>query len=177
MIRKIWVVLLGILLLGEVVLVGSYARRTFESRDLPAQDVKASSADHADILVSFKLEPGLTQDWLHGKRWVSSYDTVQEGHTFTVEAKAQVLALDANGHLVKASSKWVPLDPDMVTVSSGNADEVRITIQHAGASRLEVISQEEALWLYIRATYLDDNTMRVEIFSLCGGHPVKSDDW
>ena len=171
--KKRWSVLVGILFLSAVPLLEGYARRiSSESRELPVEAANASSPTPSGIFVSFKLETGLIQGWLTRERWVSSYDIVQQGQTFTLAAKTQVRALDANGQLVtvKASSTWVPIDPGMITVSPGKSGEVRITIQHAGVSRLEVVSEEETLWLYIRATSLDEDTTRVEIFPLCGGH-------
>ena len=161
--EKRWIFLLGFLLLSAT-LMGSCAP-TSENEEL-TDNASILSPASTEIIVSFKTEWNLAQRWVSP----STYDIVHEGHTLTVEAKAQVLALDAEGHLLKVMPEWISEDPDMVVVSPGKSDRVKITVQRAGDSRLQVNSGGESLLLHIRATYQDGNSMRVEIFQLCGGH-------
>ena len=120
-----------------------------------AADDKSDLAaiDIADIKFSFKLDPRLTQSMYMGDRWVSppTYTSVREGKELTIEARAQ--CLDSKGMPVEIKLKWIPADPDMVTVAPGEGKAVKITVKRAGQSRLEVASQGLSKQLTIKATY------------------------
>lgn len=115
----------------------------------------------SDITVSFKLDPRLTKGLYMGERWVSppTYTGGQQGNEFTVEARAHGRA---KGGLVDISPRWIPSDPDMVAVSPGRGRDVKITVQRAGESTLEVASQEVSKKLSIKAWY-QGNALQAEI--------------
>ncbi len=124
----------------------------------PASLANPAGAALAGIKVYFKLDPELTRGLYLGDRWVSprTYTSVlQPGKQATVEARTE--GQDARGRrLIRyLSAEWLPADPDMVTVSPGPGNEVRIIVHHAGESAVEVKSGEISTTLSIRATYRD----------------------
>jgi hypothetical protein len=124
---------------------------------------KAASALPPGIAVSFKVDPRLTKSLYMGDRWVSppTYtSTVQEGKEITVEARAE--ERDAKGKTMKIQAEWTPSDPEMVTVTPPQGNEVRITVQRAGKSTLKVAAPGLSKELSIKAT-AEGNTIRVEI--------------
>lgn len=124
---------------------------------------EVAAAPLSSITVSFKLDPRITQGTYMGDRWVSppTYtSTVQGGKEIAVEAR--VSGLDAKGREMKIHAEWLPEDPEMVTVTPGQGDKIRITVQRAGQSTLKVASQGVSKELRIKA--MDKgNAMRVEI--------------
>jgi len=90
------------------------------------------------ITISFKLDPRITRGSYMGDRWVSppTYARVGEEKELTVDAK--VRGLDAKGRPKDISPTWTPSDPDMVTVTPGQGNQVLITVKHAGESSLTV---------------------------------------
>lgn len=128
-----------------------------------SQEAAGPAAALTGIKVSFKLDPRLTRGMYMGDRWVSPpvyTSTVHEGKELTVEARAE--GLDAGGRQVKISPTWTPADPDMVTVTLGQGNDVKITVQRAGQSSLEVASPGYSKKLAIKAIY-KNNTVQVEI--------------
>ena len=115
------------------------------------QKAAAPATGLKDITVSFKLDPQLTQGLYMGERWVSppTFSAVREGKEITVEARVQ--GLDATGNMVKISPQWIPAVPEMVTVSPGQGDAVKITVRRTGQSSLKVVSQGFSKELFIKA--------------------------
>jgi hypothetical protein len=103
------------------------------------------------IEVSFKLDPRLTRGMYMGDRWVSppTFTQVGEGKEVTVEAIAQ--GLDGTGKPVKISPEWTPEDPEMVTVTPGQGNEVKITVRREGQCKLKVVSAGISRELLIKA--------------------------
>ncbi len=141
------------------------------AKESPAQNeaVPAAVARPAaltGIEVSFRLDPRLTKSlyMYMGENWVSPPFSIhadgQAGTTLSVEARVQ--GLDAKGQPVDLSPEWVPADPEMVTVSPGQGNEVQITVRHAGQSNLQVTSQKVSKQLSIMAWYQGD-TLQAEI--------------
>lgn len=126
-----------------------------------ASQLVASSA-LTDIKVIFKLDSRLTRGMYLGDRWVSppTFTQVGEGQDVTVDAIAQ--GFDAKGKAVKINPEWTSEDPEMVTVTPGQGDEVKITVQRAGQSTLKVVSSGISADLLIKATG-QGNTLLVEI--------------
>lgn len=122
----------------------------------------APPADLNTIQVSFMLDPRLTRGMYMGDRWVSppTYTRVGQGREVTVEARAEVL--DARGMKMKNGPEWIAADPEMVTVSPGQGNEVTITVKRPGESVLKVVSGEVTRELLIRATE-KDQVLRVDI--------------
>jgi hypothetical protein len=114
------------------------------------------------ITVSFKLDPRLTRSLYMGDRWVSppTFTRVGEGKSVTVEARAH--GRDTRGQAVNISATWIPTDPEMVTVTPHGSHEVRITVQRAGQSSLQVTSQGVSKELAIRVTD-QNNALQIEI--------------
>jgi len=121
-----------------------------------------AAASVADIKVSFKLDSRLTQGMYMGERWVSppTYTGVREGKEITVDAKAE--GLDTWGKPTGIALKWVPADPDMVTVTPGQRNEVKITVRRDGQSSLKIAAAGFSRELLIMATY-QGNAIQVNI--------------
>jgi len=105
------------------------------------------------IAVSYKLDPRLTQGSYLGVRWVSpsTFTRVQDGKDLIVEARAH--GRDAKGRALNITPEWLPADPEMVTVTPRQGNEVTITVLRAGESTLEVHSQGVSKKVVIRAEY------------------------
>ncbi len=90
-----------------------------------------------------------------GERWVSppTYTRVGEGMTVTVDARAH--GVDGTGRSIGIRPEWIPVDPGMVAVVPNQGNEVKITVQRAGQSSLQVTSQGVSKVLTITATYRD----------------------
>jgi FKBP-type peptidyl-prolyl cis-trans isomerase FklB len=114
----------------------------------------------ADIKVSFKLDPRLTQGLYMGERWVSP--ATYTGTTGQDTVEARILGMNAQGKPVSVSPRWIPSDPEMVTVSPGQGGQVTITVKRAGESRLQVTSAGVSKELLVKATQRD-KIMQVEI--------------
>jgi hypothetical protein len=123
---------------------------------------KQAAAASTGIKVSFLLDPRLTQGSYMGERWVSppTYTTVQEGKTCTVEARAPGVV--SKGKRKKIRPRWIPSDPEMVTVSPNVGNQVKITVRRDGESTLKVALPTGSRELSVKATY-QDNAIRVDI--------------
>jgi hypothetical protein len=119
--------------------------------------VFAHAADTAalagtSITVSFKFDPGPTYG---GVRWVSPRtftSGLQGGKQAIVDATVQ--AIDARKIAISVSPQWTAADPTMVVVAplSPNAtDQFRITVLHAGESKLTVNAAGVSKDLLIKA--------------------------
>ena len=116
----------------------------------------------AGIKVSFKLDSRLTQSMYMGERWVSppTYTGVRDGKEITVDARAEVIS--ASGKSTGIGPKWIPSDPEMVTVTPGQGNEVKITVRRAGQSSLKVAAPGFSRELSIKAT-LQGSAIQVDI--------------
>jgi FKBP-type peptidyl-prolyl cis-trans isomerase FklB len=113
-----------------------------------------------DLQVSFKLDPRLTQGQYLGELWVSPPTYTGTTGQDTVEARAQ--GTDGRGRPVNTSPRWIPADPEMVTVSPSEGNQVKITVKRAGESRLQVISQGVSKELSVKAVH-KNSVLQVEI--------------
>jgi FKBP-type peptidyl-prolyl cis-trans isomerase FklB len=111
----------------------------------------ASTASVTSIQLSFKRDPRMVDPFRGIGPWVtgSSYGgaTAQD----TVEARAE--GVDASGKPAKISPEWVPSDPEMVTVSPSQGDDVQIRVHRAGESRMKITYQGVSKELVVRAKY------------------------
>ncbi len=112
------------------------------------------------IQVSFKLDPRLMSGVYGGERWVSPPTYVGANAQDTVEVRA--LGVDAKGKPIRISPQWIPSDPEMVTVSPGQGDAVKITVKRAGESKLQVTTQGVSNELEIKAASRN-NILQFEI--------------
>ena len=137
--------------------IGPNATLMFEVELISIKHAVADSAPAATALtgiaVSYKLDPRLTQGSYLGVRWVSpsTFTRVQDGKDLTVEARAH--GRDAKGRALNISPEWLPADPEMVSVTPSQGNEVTITVLRAGESTLEVASQGLSKKVHIKAEY------------------------
>jgi hypothetical protein len=131
-------------------------------RELQRKQVAVPDTAPPDIKVSFKLDTRLTRGVYMGDRWVSPPTFTQVGEGKEVIVEAIVKGLDSMGRLAKISPEWIAEDPDMVTITPGQGNKVKITVRRAGQSKLKVVSAEISRELDIKAMYRDD-TLQVEI--------------
>jgi FKBP-type peptidyl-prolyl cis-trans isomerase FklB len=116
-----------------------------------------------DIRISFKLDPRLSGATYGGERWIASSpfnSLAQVGTQATVEAKVDGVA--KNGASVRTAAEWKPADPEMVTVAPGENSQVKITVHHAGESKVTVASNGVSKQLIVKAKYTG-NATQVEI--------------
>jgi hypothetical protein len=116
----------------------------------------------AAIRVAFKLDPRLTTGLYMGERWVSppTHSAFQVGTSVTVDARAS--GVDAKGKPARISARWTTADPRMVTFTRGEGNDVKITIQRAGESVIDVTSHGVSKQLAVKAVRQGE-VMRVEI--------------
>jgi hypothetical protein len=127
---------------------------------LNADQNKTVPAALTGINVSFKLDPRLSGPTYGGERWVSPPTYTGASAQDTVEARA--FGIGANGQPVNISPKWRAADPEMVDVSPGEGNAVKITVRRAGESSLEVASQGLSKKLSIKAEY-KGNILQVQL--------------
>jgi hypothetical protein len=116
------------------------------------------------ITVLFKLDSRMSGPTYGGERWVSppTFSFAQGGEQLTIEAKAQ--GVDTKGRPVDISPTWIPADPEMVTVTPGPRNEVKITVKRAGQTSLEVVTQGISKKLSIKAMATHEGkALQVEI--------------
>ncbi len=133
-----------------------------------ASEVGSSTASLGDIKLSFKLDPRLMGGTYGGERWISPPTYTGTNAQETVEVRAQVI--DAKGKPTNISPEWMPSDPEMVTVSPSQGDQVKITVKRAGESKLKVAAQGISKELVIKAKY-QNNAMQVEISQAAASKP------
>ena len=119
-------------------------------------------ASLAAIRVAFKLDPRLTTGLYMGERWVSppTYSASDIGGVVTIDARAA--GLDARRRPVKISARWIAADPEMVSVTTGEGDVVKIRVQRPGESRVRVTADGLSQELAVKAVR-QDQVLRVEI--------------
>lgn len=130
---------------------------------LPASVILAADAEPAsasDIKFSFKLDPRLAGGTYGGERWVSRPTYTGIGGQNIVEVRAKVF--DAAGRPTNVSPKWIPENPAMLSVTPSDGTQVKITVQGAGESKVEVVAPGFSRELSIKATLTDD-VMQVQI--------------
>ena len=116
------------------------------------------------IKVFFKLDSRMSGPTYGGERWGSppTFSFAQGGSQLTVDAKAR--GLDAGGRSIDLSPTWIPADPEMVTITPGQRNEVTITVKRAGQTSLQVASQGVSRTLSIKATATQEGkALQVEI--------------
>ena len=123
----------------------------------------ASSVPLSDIRISFKLDPRLSGPTYGGERWIASSpftSLAQLGTQATVEAKVDTLA--KNGAPIRTAVEWTPADPEMITVAQTENSQVKITVHHAGESKVMVASNGISKQLLVKATHVGNST-QIEI--------------
>jgi hypothetical protein len=138
------------------------AKRTERMKGLAVKNQQegAEPAAVSDIRFVFKLDPRLAGGTYGGERWVSPHTYTGIVGQNTVEVRARVV--DAAGRPTNISPEWIPDNPAMVSVSPGDGERVKITVQGAGESRLKVTANGASRELVIRAKSTN-GTLQVEI--------------
>ena len=127
--------------------------------------VPSAAGKGAGIELSFKLDPRITKGLYMGDRWVQlPFSQVGPGKQVTVAARAAGAApkgkpTDAGPN---AGPKWIPADPEMVTVTPGEGNEVSIAVLRPGETSLRVVREELSREVVIKAAYKGD-ALHVEI--------------
>jgi FKBP-type peptidyl-prolyl cis-trans isomerase FklB len=122
-----------------------------------------STAPLGDLRISFKLDPRLSGPTYGGDHWIVSSpftSVAQVGTQATVEAKVDGVA--KNGAPVRAAAEWTPADPEMITVAPAENSQVKITVHHAGESKVTVASNGVSKQLLVKAKRVG-NATQVEI--------------
>jgi FKBP-type peptidyl-prolyl cis-trans isomerase len=122
-----------------------------------------STAPLGDLRISFKLDPRLSGPTYGGDHWIVSSpftSVAQVGTQATVEAKVDGVAM--NGAPVHAAAEWTPADPEMITVARAENSQVKITVHHAGESKVTVASNGVSKQLLVKAKRVG-NATQVEI--------------
>jgi FKBP-type peptidyl-prolyl cis-trans isomerase FklB len=116
------------------------------------------------LVVSFKLDPSLMGGSYAQPGWVTPQ--VYQGVSGQTTVEAKVDGIDASGNPVRGiKAEWIPEDPEMVTVSAGQDNLVKILIHRPGQSNVMVVSGETTQTLSIKATTTND-TLQVVISQL-----------
>ncbi|MBI4463519.1 MAG: FKBP-type peptidyl-prolyl cis-trans isomerase [Acidobacteria bacterium] len=129
-------------------------------KDTTGESTQASASALADIQLSYKLDPQLTRGLYMGERWVSPPTYVGTIGQDIVEVRAQ--GLDAKGMKLAISPRWIPSDPEMITVTPSEGNEVKIAVHRPGESKLQVTSQGISKELAIKAEHKSE-AIQVEI--------------
>jgi hypothetical protein len=146
---------------GDQVVVAEIAgSRTQDNTFLTVQRAAAV----ASIQIAYRLDPWLISGNYGQGFWASPAvlgPTTQGTSTFAIEIRAE--GLDAQGNGLNIDPDWIPTDPGMLTLSPGQGSKVKLTIQRAGQCNVRVRSNEVFKDLSIKAEYLRDNVIQVEI--------------
>src|SRR5713101_7910028 len=110
-----------------------------------------ASAPVTGIQLSFKRDPRAVDPFRGIGPWVSGPNYGGATAQDTVEVRAE--GVDAAGKSAKISPQWIPSDPEMVTVSPSQGDDVKITVHRAGESKLKIAYQGVSKELVVRAKY------------------------
>jgi FKBP-type peptidyl-prolyl cis-trans isomerase FklB len=117
------------------------------------------------LVVSFKLDPSLMGGSYAQPGWVTPQ--VYQGVSGQTTVEAKVDGIDASGNPVRGiKAEWIPEDPEMVTVSAGQDNLVKILIHRPGQSNVMVVSGETTQTLSIKATTTSNDILQVTISQL-----------
>jgi FKBP-type peptidyl-prolyl cis-trans isomerase FklB len=117
------------------------------------------------LVVSFKLDPSLMGGSYAQPGWVTPQ--VYQGVSGQTTVEAKVDGIDASGNPVRGiKAEWIPEDPEMVTVSAGQDNLVKILIHRPGQSNVMVVSGETTQTLSIKAITTSNDILQVTISQL-----------
>src|SRR5882762_686734 len=111
----------------------------------------APTASVTGIQLNFKRDPRLVDPfrgmgpWVEGSKYTGA--TAQD----TVEVRAA--GVGPAGKPTKINPEWSASDPEMVTVSPNQGDDVKVVVHKAGESKLKITYQGVSKELVIRAKY------------------------
>jgi FKBP-type peptidyl-prolyl cis-trans isomerase FklB len=105
------------------------------------------------IQLSYKRDPRVVDGFRGVGPWASGPNFAGAYAQDTVEVRAE--GVNTAGKPVKISPEWTASDPEMVTISPGQGDDVKITVHRAGESKLKIAYQSVSRELEIRAKYVN----------------------
>lgn len=140
----------------------SGAARTIGADSAAAGEDTVTPAEDNIIAISFKVDPRLTSGVYMGDRWASpsTYDIVAPGTPYDVGIRAEIV--DGDGRTLPVTPEWTVDDPEMVTLTPGEDNEVLLTLKRAGQSNLQITAQEVSRTLTIEVVERE-GAMRVTI--------------
>jgi FKBP-type peptidyl-prolyl cis-trans isomerase FklB len=106
-----------------------------------------------DIQLSYKRDPRVVDPYRGIKPWAAGPNFGGATAQDTVEVRAE--GVDSAGKPVKINPEWIASDPEMVTVSPSQGDDVKVTVHKAGESKLTIKYQGVSKELEIRARYVN----------------------
>ena len=112
----------------------------------------ASTASVTGIQLSFKRDPRMVDPFRGIAPWVTGSNYTGATAQDTVEVRAE--GVDAAGKPTKISPEWSASDPEMVTVSPSQGDNVKITVHKAGESKLKITYRGLSKELVVTAKYV-----------------------
>ena len=125
---------------------------------------QAQSGQLAEMVVSYKLDPSLMGGSYAQPGWVTPQ--VYQGVRGQDTVEVKVAGLDAQGRPIESiKTEWIPEDPEMVTVSAGTSNSVKILIHKPGESNVTIVSGDLSTTLSIKAES-KDNVLQVQISQL-----------
>ena len=113
------------------------------------------------INFSFKLDPRLSGGSYGGERWISPPTFTGASGQDVIEARAS--GIGAKGQPIPISPKWIASDPEMVTISPDQGEQVKVTVKRVGESKVQVTAADVTKELLIKAEYLPSKAIQVQI--------------
>jgi FKBP-type peptidyl-prolyl cis-trans isomerase FklB len=142
-------ILLVLTLAGPLVSFAGDSQAAEKQKQPEAKAVPAATV--TDIRLSFKRDPRAVDPFRGIGPWVTGSNYGGATAQDTVEARVE--GVDAARKSVKISPQWISSDPEMVTVSPSQGDDVQITVRRAGESKLKITYQGISKELVLRAKY------------------------
>ena len=112
----------------------------------------ATTSAVTGIQLSFKRDPRMVDPFRGIGPWVTGSSYTGATAQDTVEVRAE--GVGPAGKPAKISPEWSASDPEMVTVSPSQGDDVKITVHKAGESKLKVSYQGVSKELVVKAKYV-----------------------
>jgi FKBP-type peptidyl-prolyl cis-trans isomerase FklB len=119
----------------------------------PAAAAPAATGQLKDIQLSYKRDPRVVDSYRGIKPWAAGPNFGGATAQDTVEVRAA--GVDAAGKPVQINPEWIASDPEMVTVSPAEGNDVKVTVHKAGESKLRIAYQDVSKELEIRARYVN----------------------
>ena len=135
-----------------------------------AQSSQPTTSAVADIQLSYKRDPRQVDPYRAIGPWASGPSFTGATAQDTVETVAR--PVDARGQKVAASLEWTPSDPEIVTVSPSQGDQVKITVHKPGESHLKITAQGFSKELVVKAT----SAGKFLVFQIASPLPAKTNE-
>jgi hypothetical protein len=104
------------------------------------------------INVAFKLDQRITRALYMGDRWLPPPFT-QRGDEKQVIVEAWAEAVNASGQRLNEAVEWIPADPTIATVASGQDNQVAITVLRPGQTSLRLVAGAISTELMLTAAH------------------------